>query len=77
MLILAERTDEELRPYLRKLFSWLLDMNWPGAYCTMDRLKRYRDKEWFNYILDVCISDAKALSENSWLKVLFEIKRTF
>lgn len=73
-MIIADRTDLELRPYLHDLFEWLIDMNWPGAMCILDRLKRYNDKEWFNYILEVCIKEAKALGEESWLNVLLNIK---
>ena len=38
--ILSERTNEELAPYLIELMEWLQDMNWPGAFCILDRLKR-------------------------------------
>lgn len=76
-IILSERSDEELRPYLRELFDWLLDMNWPGAYCIWDRLKRYKDKEWFNYVLDDCIKEAKSLGEEIWLSNLLEIQQSF
>ena len=72
--ILAARTDEELRPYLYELFCWVLDLNWPGADCIYDRLKEYKDKEWFDCILNICINEAKALGEDIWLDVLLEIK---
>ena len=73
-LILAARTDLELRPYIDKLFEWILDMNWPGAYCIYDRLKQYADKEWLDYILNECIKEAKALDEEIWLDTLLEFK---
>lgn len=76
-MILAERSDLELRPYLHNLFEWLIDMNWPGAYCIWNRLKRYEDKEWFNSMLEICIGEAQALGEEIWLDNLLEIRRTF
>ncbi len=69
-LIIADRTDEELRPYLSDLFEWLEDMNWPGAFCIWDRLKQYGDKEWLNLWLEECIYKAKALKKNMWLSSL-------
>ena len=38
--ILSERNDEELLPYLIDLFRWLQDLNWPGAFCILNRLRR-------------------------------------
>ena len=74
-IILSERTDSELKPYLDRLFEWLMDMNWPGAYCIYERLKQYKDKAWVNYVLELCINKAKALNETIWLNVLLELKK--
>lgn len=73
-IILSERSDQELKPYLHRLFEWLIDMNWPGAYCISERLKKYKDIEWYNYILNDCINEAKALNENIWLDNLLLMK---
>ena len=69
-IILAEKPDEEIAPYLYKLFDWALDMNWPGAYCILNKLKSFNDKEWFNYVLNDCINKATLLEEDNWLNVL-------
>ena len=37
-IILAQRTDSELEPYLDKIFEWLQDLNWPGAIIIHNRL---------------------------------------
>ena len=66
-LIIADRTDAELRPYLRELFEWIEDMNWPGAFCIWERLERYEDKEWLNSILNDCIYKARVLKQEMWL----------
>ena len=73
-MILADRADSELMPYLDRLFEWLMDMNWPGAECIYDRLKQYKDREWFNAVLNNCINEAKCLQEEIWLSVLQEFK---
>ena len=62
-LILSERSDEELRPYLDQLFHWLEDMNWPGAECIYRRLKRYHEDRLFRSMLNECIREAIALKK--------------
>lgn len=74
-LILAERSDEELEPYLLNLMAWLEDMNWPGAFCILDRLNRYADTSMFNWALEASIELAKATHAKIWRKNLKEIKR--
>ena len=37
-IILAQRTDSELEPYLDQIFEWLQDLNWPGAIIIHNRL---------------------------------------
>ena len=73
--ILAERSDEELGPYLLNLMAWLEDMNWPGAFCILDRLNRYADTSMFNWALEASIELAKATHAKIWRKNLKEIKR--
>lgn len=74
-LILAERSDEELEPYLLNLMAWLEDMNWPGAFCILDRLNRYVDTSMFNWALKSSLELAKAMHAKIWRKNLKEIKR--
>ena len=38
--VIADRSDEELLPYLHLLFEWLQDLNWPGAEIILDRLAK-------------------------------------
>ena len=40
-VIIAEKSDEKIKPHLVELLEWLQDMNWPGAFCILDRLKNY------------------------------------
>ena len=37
-IILAQRTDSELEPYLDQIFEWLQDLNWPGAIMIHNRM---------------------------------------
>ena len=38
-IILSEKSDAELEPYLDGLLEWLQDLNWPGAITIAERLK--------------------------------------
>ena len=69
-IILSERSDQTLRPYLYELFKWLEDMSWPGAICVYNRLKSYHRNDMFEYVLDECINEAKALDMENWLSIL-------
>ena len=74
-VILAERSDEDLEPCLLNLMAWLEDMNWPGAFCILDRLNRYADTSMFNWALKTSLELAKATHAKIWRKNLKEIKR--
>ena len=43
--VLANRTDEELEPYLIQMFGWLQDANWPGFDIIYDRLREIPAKK--------------------------------
>ena len=59
-LVLADRSDEELKPYFYNM------MCWPGAFIILERLKKCVDKDDFRYIFDICIREAKLLRNDSW-----------
>lgn len=40
-LALYEKSDIELEPYLSELLNWIQDMNLPGAFKIMERLKSF------------------------------------
>lgn len=73
-LVLAERSDEELAPYLPELLGWLKDMNWPGAYCILERLGKYRDRDSFNKTLHQCIELANSENDKIWLHMLLKLQ---
>ena len=72
--ILAERGDKELEPHLIELLEWLQDMNWPGAFCIFDRLKKMLDVPGFQYSYNVCMKCAKALDDEAWINNLEMLK---
>lgn len=64
--ILAARPNEELSPYLIELMEWLRDMNWPGAFCILERLRGMVNDPLFLYSYTVCLKYAKALEDEIW-----------
>ena len=74
--ILSKRTNEELSPYLVELLAWLRDMNWPGAFCILDRIKRMTDVPLFRYSVEHCRKCARALDDPVWESVLVDIMGT-
>ncbi len=65
-VIIAEKSDENLKTYLVDLLEWLQDMNWPGAFCILNRLQKYSDKNSICSAISVCIEKAKKCGDEVW-----------
>ena len=76
-VIIAEKSDENLKPYLVELLEWLQDMNWPGAFCILDRLKNYSDKNSILSAISICIQKAKDCNDEIWEGNLLTLQRMF
>lgn len=74
-IILSKRSDAELSLYLSDLFAWLQDMNWPGAFCILNRLQKYKNVDTFNSALDICLKKAKSSGEDVWWNNLQMLKK--
>lgn len=64
--ILSARSNEELSPYLIELMEWLQDMNWPGAFCILNRLKGMVNEQLFQHSYTICLKYAQALDDEVW-----------
>lgn len=65
-VIIAEKNDEKLKNNLVELLEWLQDMNWPGAFCILNRLKNYSDKSSILSAINICLKRAKACNDDVW-----------
>ena len=65
-IIIAEKSDEKLKPHLVKLLEWLQDMNWPGAFCILDRLQRYSDNDSIANAIYICIEKSNECNDEIW-----------
>lgn len=73
--ILSKRTDDELSPYLVELLKWLQDLNWPGAFCILNRLQKYADDSSYDLAFQTCLKYAQALEDEIWESNLRMLKR--
>lgn len=74
-VIISERSDEEIKPHLPEVLEWLQDMNWPGAFCILDRLKNYSDKNSILSAISICIQKAKDCNDEVWEGNLLTLQR--
>jgi len=65
-VIIAERSDEKLKPHLAELLEWLRDMDSLGAFCILNRLQKYSDSNSLYSAINACIEKAKACSDEVW-----------
>ena len=74
-VIISERSDEEIKPHLPEVLEWLQDMNWPGAFCIMNRLKNYSDENSILSAISICIQKAKEYNDEVWEDNLLTLQR--
>jgi hypothetical protein len=58
--ILARKSDKDLQPYLLNLLLWLEDINWPGAFIIIDRLKSFSGEllvDVFSHAVNLAMMD--------------------
>lgn len=72
-LILSEKEDERLWPYLVRLLEWIKDLNWPGAMIIFERLQRYQKYEYLIEDIEDSMKIARALDDEIWLENLSEL----
>lgn len=65
-IVIAEKSDEELKPHLTQLLEWIRDVNWPGAFRILDRLHTYSDKDTIRCATYACLEKAKRRNDEIW-----------
>lgn len=65
-VIISQKSDEEIKPYLVELLEWLQDTNWPGALCILDRLCKYSDNNTILEAINTCIQKAEENKDDVW-----------
>lgn len=72
-IIIAERSDEELAPYISDMLLWLEDLNWPGAEIIQNRLIQFRDVEILSLHINEIVPVLQTLKRDSWLIFIAEL----
>lgn len=75
-IILSERNDDELEPFLFEMLEWLQDMNWPGATCILSRLLKYENEQILMQVVESCLLKAKISHDNIWERNLITVAKT-
>ena len=65
-IIISDKSDQEIRPYLIDIMEWVQDMNWPGAFSIFDRILKYSDYNSIQNAFNVCIEKAKEINDDTW-----------
>ena len=77
--ILADRSDEELAPYLCELLEWLEDLNWPGCFVIINRLIHFNADYLVDCFLNaINVAQKRPDDDKEWyniLSVLIENKK--
>ena len=74
-IIIAEKSDEKLKQNLVELLEWLQDMNCPGAFCILERLKIYSDNNSIFRAISICLQKAKDCNDGIWEDNLLMLKQ--
>lgn len=69
-LVLSQKSDDELEPYLYDLFCWIDNLNTFGAIFIYERLKKFKKSKKFIDIYKKCKKEAKLKGNESWIDVL-------
>ncbi len=66
-IVLCERSDAELKPYLIEIMVWMQDLNWPGAERILERLQAFEDKQALQFALRTTKNYAIGDNDDPWL----------
>lgn len=72
--IVADRTDEEIEPYLSELFQWTRDLNKPGSNTVYNRLAIYPKDTKFRQVLYESLRQAQQNDEKEWMMALNKLE---
>lgn len=74
-IVVCNRDDDELMPYLLDMLLWIQDINWPGAERILQRLAQFRDGRYLCSIISQMIPALIAADDYTWLANLHDLIR--
>lgn len=72
-VILCERSDEELEPYISDMLLWLSDLNWPGAELIQKRLIQFQKVDKLAMWLNDWVPALNKLEQWAWLSFISDL----
>ena len=66
-VIICNRSDDELVPYIRDMLLWLQDLNWPGAELIQNRLIQFQDIHMLTLWINSIVPELSKLKKDCWL----------
>lgn len=72
-VIICDRSDEELQPYITDMLLWIEDLNWPGAEKIQQRLIAFQDVSRLASVLDSFVEALEKLGKSSWLQFVSDL----
>lgn len=72
-LVISNKSDRLLQPYLLDMLDWLQDINWPGAFIIVERLKKFQNYEILAFAISEKVKVAKATADSLWLLGMSEL----
>lgn len=69
-VIVCSKTDAQLNPHAYRLLEWIQDLNWPGAWAVLDRLKCVQAGTGFLQAIDRAVAHCEKENDMIWKYVL-------
>lgn len=73
-LVLIQKTDDELSPYLLQLLEWIQDLNWPGALTINDRLQHFSNKTFLANQINTSLISSENIGDVVWRQNLISLQ---
>ena len=75
-VVIIEKNDHQLEPYLMQLFEWLKDLNWPGADLIYER-RLTIPVSMLKTPFDICLKQAVKINDCAWESVLIDFWKEY
>ena len=73
-LVLTQKTNDELSPYLLQLLEWIQDLNWPGAMTIYERLRYFDNRTFLDDAIDTSLIRSKVTGDVVWQQNLLSLQ---
>ena len=73
-IVVSQKTDDVLIPYLLQLLEWVQDLNWPGAIIIYNRLLTFNNHICLNEAINSSLIRAQTVGDAIWQETLLSIR---